>query len=158
MFAGVMGLPGVHYHYGNRRSIFMSIVVKWDTEEKSIVRYEVSGRWTWDEMYQAILEAHALADSVTYKVEAIVDMSNTRHVPGGASPHAKNMLGTTHPNMGRVVIVGAGTYLRLLLETFGRVAGQVGVSRQANAPDSGNEPIFARSLDEARDILTRVAE
>ncbi len=59
----------------------MTITVEWDNEEKTVIRTEISGHWTWEEYHHALGETQRLVRGVNHEVAVI----NLRH-PGAVSP------------------------------------------------------------------------
>ena len=69
----------------------MTITVTWDNEDKTIVRTEISGNWTWEEYHDALTETYALVRSVDHEVALI----NLRHA-GAVNPR-----GNPYPHYSR---------------------------------------------------------
>src|SRR5689334_8333352 len=99
----------------------MPVINTWDNDEKTIIRMEVSGRWTWDEMYQASESGFAMLDSVAHTVYPILDFSQSLGMPPNAITHARNMMGRQHPRTGMTVFVGANTLFVNLWRIFVRL-------------------------------------
>jgi hypothetical protein len=122
----------------------MPVTNVWDNNEKTIIRMEVSGRWTWDEMYQASSAGYGMLDSVSHTVYPIIDFSQSLGMPPNAITHARNMMGRQHPRTGMTVFVGANTLFVNLWRIFIRLYALF--SREQDFT-------FAKSLDEARQLL-----
>jgi hypothetical protein len=122
----------------------MPITNSWDNEEKTIIRMDVSGVWTWDDMNQAFNESSAMLDMVNHIVYQIVDLSQSQSVPGNFIPNARNLMKRRHPRSGLAVLVGASPLVISLWRMFARV--YIIIAREQNFA-------FASTLDEARSIL-----
>lgn len=59
----------------------MAVAVRWSNSEKTIVIYDIEGRWTWEEFYPAYHEAIAMELSVTHRVDVIMNMHNANLLP-----------------------------------------------------------------------------
>jgi hypothetical protein len=125
----------------------MAISIQWDNDDKQIIRGEVNGRWTWAELHNALEKTIEMMDSVSYKVDFILDVSHSRFIPGGATQAVQSVATPqTHPNEGIKVIVGANAILRFAYEAYRRINQGMGKNQ---------EFLFAKTQDEARDLITR---
>jgi len=66
----------------------MPIQVAWYNGEKTILRGEISGAWTWDEFHMSIDETHQLMAEVSHPVVVInVRMPDAKNPKGNPLPH-----------------------------------------------------------------------
>jgi hypothetical protein len=125
----------------------MSVTVQWDNEDKTLVRYDFEGRWTWDEFYAAYEQGKKLTEAVPYKLFYILypkDNTSQRYLPSNFLSHAVAINRQSDPNAGLTVIVSQSPFVHGLLSvltTVMRFAGQ----RYATS----------RTLDEARAMLVK---
>jgi len=98
----------------------MPIELLWDNKDKTVIRQVFDGRWTWEEFYQMNCNRiPEMMQSVDHTVHVFSDFSVARGVPiGGALTHARNVMRYYPENWGILVIVGANTFVNLLVETF----------------------------------------
>ncbi len=122
----------------------MPINLEWDNPDKTVLRMDVIGRWTWDEMYQASHEGYKMLDAVPHRVCSLIDFSASQGIPSNAITHARNMMGKQHPRTGLTVMVGVSPLFLSLWRVFVRVYALF--SREQDFT-------FAGSLEEARAIL-----
>ena len=92
----------------------MSVHVEWWDDDKRIILYEFSGKWTWEEFYPAYHESIQMMDSVDYKVNFIMDLLQSQHIPPGALHHIKRAADFNHPNMGLAVYVGINPLIQAM--------------------------------------------
>src|SRR3954464_1167446 len=121
----------------------MSIEVNWDNEEKTIIQYVYEGRWTLQDFDDARAKAAKLEETVTHRVDVIIDVRKSSLVPTGTISRGKQVMTTTpssHPNEGTAVIVGAGPLVRSIYDVVNKVYPDI-VRRRGFR--------FARSMDEA---------
>jgi hypothetical protein len=53
---------------------------------RNILRFELGASWTWDDLYQAVIEAETLfRESSTEQLSVIFDFSNSDALPDGAT-------------------------------------------------------------------------
>lgn len=128
----------------------MAIQLDWDNASHRIIRVQVEGRWTWDELEAALRRTIALMDSVSHKVDFIIDVSKSHMLPGGATQAAQSVATPqTHRNEGIKVIVGANTLVRLAYEAYRRINRSLGKNQ---------EFLFASTQDEARATIAAERE
>jgi hypothetical protein len=129
----------------------MGIEVTWENENKTIIQYVYDGRWTLREFDDARTQAAKLEETVTHRVDVIVDVRNSSLVPTGAISRGKQVMTTnqsSHPNEATAVIVGAGPLVRSIYDVVSKVYPDV-VKRRGFR--------FARTMDEARAIIAQEA-
>ena len=122
----------------------MSIDVRWDNNDHTIVLFTFSGSWTWVQFRDACDTSLALHREVSYLVASIYDMLEGDHLPTNFFSNARYALDVTDPpnRTPTQVVVGAGFLIRSLGEVFYRMYGKrygFGLS-------------FVSSLDEAREL------
>jgi hypothetical protein len=122
----------------------MTVSVEWDNEEKTIVRFTYTGKWTWDEFYIHVKQANELMDTVAYRCVSIVDMSKSKHLPPGAAVHIRNIIrqSMSHNNSGITVFINADTIVKMFIEAL-----------RQNYPDikDFSNFLYAKSMEEARE-------
>jgi hypothetical protein len=129
----------------------MGIEVNWENETKTIIQYVYDGRWTLRDFDDARIQAARLEETVTHRVDVIVDVRNSSLVPTGTISRGKQVITTTptsHPSEGMAVIVGAGPLVRSIYDVVSKVYPDV-VKRRGFR--------FARTMDEARAIIAQEA-
>ncbi|MBN1430799.1 MAG: hypothetical protein JXB07_20685 [Anaerolineae bacterium] len=86
----------------------MAIKVEWDTDEKTLVRWNMDSNWTWDEFDRAVDETGVLMDTVFHQVDLLVLSEKSLPPTPNVLPHF--MYSQTYPiandNGGHLVIVG----------------------------------------------------
>jgi hypothetical protein len=123
----------------------MAILVNWDDAEKTTLLYTIDGRWTWNDLYDSLDLGRELMDSVSHdSIDFIVDMTNCRLLPDNALSHFSRMSSKPHAKSGRMVMAGATTFVRALLNAMGRYQG-TGTRAQAVKA--------VATVDEARAVL-----
>lgn len=131
----------------------MPIELYWDNDERSVMLIEVSGAWTWDEMYHVLETIKAVTDRSERVIAAILDLSAGVQFPGGSVfslaglGHARRVLKMGEDGTGPIVIAGAGPFIRRVYDAFypldRRVLGNIH---------------FAPSVDTARRLLQATGE
>lgn len=125
----------------------MAIQTQWDDEQKQIIRVEVEGRWSWEELQTALARTIEMMDSVPHKVDFIIDVSRSSLIPGGATQAAQSVATPeTHRNEGIKVVVGANALMRIGYEAYRRINKSLGKNQEFH---------FAKTQDEARAFIAR---
>jgi hypothetical protein len=123
----------------------MAMNVMWDNPEKTVILYTIHGRWTWDELYETLDAGRELMDTVPHaKVDFIVDMTECKLLPDNALSNFARMTSKPHPKSGRMVMAGATTFIRALLNAMGKY----------KATGARAQSVLAvQTVDEAREVL-----
>lgn len=125
----------------------MPIQAQWDDDQKQLIRVEVEGRWSWDELQSALEHTITMMDSVAHKVDFIIDVSRSSLIPGGATQAARSVATPeTHRNEGMKVIVGANALMRIGYEAYRQINRSLGKTQEFH---------FAKTLDQARSLIAR---
>lgn len=121
----------------------MSFALKWDNEERTIIRSEVVSAWTWDDFVAQIMGAYAMMYTVDHTVDVIADgMGGQTLPPGDMMIRLRSVRGERPPNMGRLVLVDANPFVRAIGGIMSKVY-----------PYTRGMLRFADTLDEARQLL-----
>lgn len=127
----------------------MSIIVQWDSAERSAVRFEIDGTWNWDDLNYANVEARRLLDNSNHKVSLIFDLQHGDWLPRGDLRRRGRITAVdAHPNFaGVAVMVGADEYTATFESILRKVCGLFRRHTLAGAVH------YAHTLNEARAIL-----
>lgn len=123
----------------------MPILVVWDNDEKTILRYDIRGRWTWDEMMNAYNEGAALLKEVSHTVDFIVypiDPISKAHIPPNSLSNVLRLHGKSLSNAGVTALINDNTTARTLLRLL-----------SALNPRIAARYIMVDTLEEARQKL-----
>lgn len=126
----------------------MPIEIVWDNDEHSIMRYNVSGKWTFDQLYQARDEVFAHMNGVPHeRIDAIINFIGGVSVPSGALSQAQQVQDEPHTKAGITVVIGANMFVRTTLSA---------VAKLYNAAKGHSiEFLYAKSLEEAREMIAQ---
>ena len=119
----------------------MPILINWDDEEKSILRHDFEGEWTWGEYFELMRNRNAYMSSVDHQVDVIANMKPGIMPTGFALSSAKTSLRSVPPNRGIFVIV-VNPVVDTLLEVFKQFDREMAEILYA-----------ANSVEEAREII-----
>lgn len=122
----------------------MSVTVDWDTPDKTVIRYQYVGRWTWPEYEQAAKRAALLVREEGRQVSVIADFSQSGMLPKGLLSGFERSLQATPLDFDVVVIVSKTELLLRMIEVFRRLNQKVGAKL-----------LTTNSLEEARTLLSK---
>lgn len=125
----------------------MGVQIIWDDAEQTVLRYDIAGDWTWDDLKQGRQQVFQILDSaVNDRIYAIVHFVEGKiSIPNGGMQHFKELIRYGHPKAGLTVIVGASWLMKSAAGTF-KNAYTAFTGRRVNFE-------YADSLDAARQII-----
>lgn len=103
----------------------MAVCAYWVNEEQSIVRYEFSGKWTWEEFYPVYKQAIAMEKSVPHRVDVVVDLRNSEVVPANALKHIRRIANAQPDNIGLTILVSTNIFILALYKIGCRIDDKV---------------------------------
>lgn len=98
----------------------MPIEVKWDNNEKTLIRWNFMGRWTAQQLRETIQKSNDWINAQDHTVNHIIDLSQTEGVPPNIINEARNAMRLMPENLGHVVMIGKGGIIELLGTTLQR--------------------------------------
>ena len=126
----------------------MAIKLVWDSPEKSILRYDIDGQWTWDDARQAVDRIFTMMDeSPAEVVYTIPHFKGNVSIPPNGWKHFDILTSRSHPKAGLTVIVGTNWLLKSVIGTVKNA--YVLTGREVDFE-------YARTLDDARAKIRRV--
>lgn len=103
----------------------MPIHVYWEDTEKTIVRYDFQGVWTWDDLYAVYDQAIDMETSVPHRVDIILDMCSGSRIPTNALLHIKNLSEKQPPNVGLSIFVTSNAFVASMYNIATKVHGKI---------------------------------
>jgi hypothetical protein len=123
----------------------MTIRVNWHNDSKTIIQFAQGAVWTWEEFDEAVDRTVALMNTVSHRVDVIVDMTANPMPPDmhalGRIQRAQHM---QPRNFGQVIVVSQDPFMARVGGVFIRVFAWL-----------GSIPQSARSYGEAERLLER---
>jgi hypothetical protein len=122
----------------------MPVNMLWDDAEKSILRFEYQGKWTWEEVNDTMVKANLELTAAQHRVDTIHDFTGSSGLPSNALSHASNLSRQIPMQTGISVVTGSSAFINTMLSVFSKVYPQLG-SRYKSA----------HTLDEAHALIER---
>ena len=102
----------------------MKVQVQWDNEEQKIVRYKFEQGWAWPDLHHALDEAGKLINTVSHRVDVIMDISNANLVPQGALSQINRAYNNPKPpNIGITIIVAPNSFMSAMVNMAKKIWG-----------------------------------
>lgn len=96
--------------------------VEWYDDTHTLVYWELSEHWTWDEFHAARRASNALILSQPGIVHVVIDMRLNRELPLALVPNAQLLIDEAPPNVGYVIVIASNllnmTLLGIVQRTF----------------------------------------
>lgn len=124
----------------------MPIDVFWVNEEKTILQYDITGRWAWDDLYPQYYKALEMERSVDHFVDIIIDLRESRSIPPSVFTHIKNIADRQPDNVGLTVIVSDNRFVKVLMNAGTRAYKKIAEYFQV-----------ADTIDEALQLIEQIA-
>jgi hypothetical protein len=130
----------------------MTVTARWDNDDRSIIFYQFSHDWTWDELLIAINRGRVLQDSVNHRVDMILDMRDVA-IPDDVENHQRRLAGIRHPNTGIRVVLMNGEPMTALFKTFTQTYKKIADSYElASSLEAAYQLIKARRQQDIDDF------
>lgn len=123
----------------------MGVKLAWDNKEKTIIRYDFSEPWTWEDFRGACDLDDVMFNSVDHTVHCLFNLMDIHTVPTNLLLKLPQILQLINPRLGLIVIAGEYTWAKSIAEIFFKVYGHR-VEGLAGLKT-------AYTLDEARQII-----
>lgn len=95
----------------------MPVEVNWDNDAQTVMRYDLRGKWTWEEYYVALNRGVEMRRSVTHTVDVIANLTDSVRLPGSVLTHMRR-LSEDRENRGLMVIVGGGSFVIAMIRIY----------------------------------------
>lgn len=104
----------------------MPACVGWDNDEKTIIRQQLFGDWTFDDYVTSLAELQRLTVSMPHTVNVIVDYTESKSHPRKILAAAQTLNRNFPANEGIVMIVQGPPYINAAFEVIFKMYPQIG--------------------------------
>jgi hypothetical protein len=129
----------------------MPASVCWDNEQKTIVRQQLFGDWTFDDYIMSLGELQRLTASMSHTVNVIVDYTESKSYPRKIIAAAQTLHRNFPTNEGIVMIVQGPPYITAAFEVIFKLYPKLG--QNIHHVDSLEDAYAAIHLYEAEKAL-----
>lgn len=121
----------------------MPLHVFWDNDEKTIIRCESEGKWTWVEYHHALEQMVEMVNSVSHQVNLINgERPGAVMPPGSPLPHFRHTAKILPANVGLNVVIVKSALARIMASAYAKMPG-----------NSMDRVKLANGLEEAYDLI-----
>jgi len=127
----------------------MPVKVDWYKDTKHI-SFIFNGKWSWEELFEAIDEVVRRLDTVGEPVFLVIDVNNTGFVPTYSYHNLKRVATAptmSHPNTQKLLMIGANRYVELMVNVFKKAF-----------PDAGGRYLLFKTFEEMDSYLKEVQQ
>lgn len=105
----------------------MTFKLNWDNDEKTLFRFEMEGKWTWDEYHQIVDEAFQMIRPLDHTVDVIVIGEPRMSLPSGSALAQLVRISRVIPNnIGLIVLVTPNGFIKAINRVLFRMSKRVG--------------------------------
>ncbi len=124
----------------------MGLKLDWDNQERTVIRCEFTGEWTWREFKGVMRTCFAMITVVDHNVDVILDLRKSQYVPRRTTPYAHQSEIDAPSNCGLIAFVSQDCDAHMALALFRRAHKQL-----------DKRFLSIDSLEEARNLLTQLS-
>jgi hypothetical protein len=82
----------------------MGVRVMWDEQQDSVIHYYFDALWTWDDVYLAFDEAHAMIEERAKPLGVILSGHDNMLVPPNMLTHTRKLMGSKKSKHTKLII------------------------------------------------------
>jgi hypothetical protein len=94
----------------------MPVSMYWEDEAQTIMRYDISGRWTWPEFYDALNKVLPEWEKITHRTDTIIKLESIA-LPTDTLRNVRTLSEKQNTSSGLSVIVTTNTLAHVLYNT-----------------------------------------
>lgn len=128
--------------YGYVKGYKMPALVTWENAEKTIIRHQLIGDWTYEEYSKTAAETQALTASVPHTVHVIVDFSQSISYPTRMLAAGQALDRNLPANQGLLCVIKCPPYIQAVFDIMVKLY-----------PKMGQNVYNVETLEEAFDII-----
>lgn len=98
------------------------IAVDWDHPNKTIITYDIKGKWNWLDMESGLQQSIIMTYSVPHLVHEIYDLQYSQPFPDDSINFWRNVLRVMPENRGFMIFVGGGAIVASLISMLGTIS------------------------------------
>lgn len=122
----------------------MTVLATWDNEDRAVLRYIHYGRWTWQQVDEAVAEARQMLRGHRRQIHVIIDLRESADIKDDDSAREKQNLSIAPGRETEVVFVGSRQQARVYYRVM---------RHRYKGRRSKDHFHFTHSLEEAQSLL-----
>lgn len=106
----------------------MPILVEWDDADETIIKIEFSGKWTWEEFFEANQQASAMMAEKPYRMDIIANMRPGKMETAGPALYNARQALAKYPENFHLLVVVVNPLIGMLTDIFKHFDSELGAS------------------------------
>lgn len=102
----------------------MTVHVEWDNDSRTIIRIDITGDWTWNELQGVVRQVTAMRAQVNQDVNVIADLSRAGRLPSPFLTQLRRFIDTRPEGVNLTVLTGMNDVIQIFWNILMRVYGQ----------------------------------
>jgi hypothetical protein len=98
-----------------------SVEIKWDNEQKTILRYVFIGDWTWDEYLERLNEGRTMMAEIDHPVCVLNDMQKMGKLPPNFASTAKSVISSRPKNTGLAIFLTSNAFFKVMYRVLAQL-------------------------------------
>jgi hypothetical protein len=94
----------------------MPVNICWFNENQTILVYEFTGNWTWNEFYPQYQQVMEMTRDIPHRIDVLLDMRRAGRLPLNILTHVRNISDRQTANAGLSVIVTNSQFIRAMYQ------------------------------------------
>lgn len=99
----------------------MSIVVYWEDEAQTIIRWDFDEKWSWDDFHEAFRISLVMGENIQHRVDVLANAVKSPNMPMGALAEFKRLDRQLPAFVKLIVVAGSSPFTRSMIELFGKI-------------------------------------
>lgn len=89
----------------------MPITMHWDTQQADLIRYHMSGKWTWDDMIGGLQEVKRMIETELQHIDIIIHCESGNYLPLNFLGRVKELGRLQMHNPGMTIMITTSPFL-----------------------------------------------
>jgi hypothetical protein len=99
----------------------MSIVVNWDDDAHTIIRWDFAEKWSWDDFHEAFGTSMEMGQYSAHRIDVLANATQSPHMPLGTLSEFRRLDEHLPPPVKLIVVAGSSPFTRSMIELFGKI-------------------------------------
>lgn len=98
-----------------------SVEIRWDNQQKTILRYVFIGDWTWDEYLERLNEGRMMMAEIEHPVCVLNDMQKMGKLPPNFASTAKSVISSRPKNTGLAIFLTSNAFFKVMYRVLAQL-------------------------------------
>jgi hypothetical protein len=98
-----------------------SVEIRWDNDEKTILRYVFVGDWNWDDYLDCLNEGRKMMAEIDHPVCVLNDMQAMGKLPPNFASTAKSVISSRPKNTGLAIFLTSNAFFKVMYRVLAQL-------------------------------------